>query len=336
MPGMHRTALLATPPFFSLPHNEEAEEQGRAMPIWALYIFTVLIWGSSWYGIKEQLGVVAPTVSLAYRFLLAAAILWAFCAVTRRSLRFPLRSHLWMALQAFCLFCANYILFYYAGMNVVSGLLALCFSTISLMNVLNVALFLREPIDGNAVLAGVVGLAGLVLVFLPEFQQKGLGSAPLIGFGLSMLATYLASIGNILSVKLKTVNVPIVQANTWGMTYGGLLCAAFGLVTGAPFNYDPRVSYAVSMVLLAVFASVIGFGMYLTLVQKIGAGRAGFSSVLFPLVALSISTVFEDHHWTLLAFAGVVLVLSGNLILLLRKRAPVPVPTPELQKGPAQ
>lgn len=302
------------------------------MPIWALYAITVAIWGSSWYGIKEQLGMVAPTVSLAYRFLLAAAILWAFCGVTRRSLRFPRSAHLWMAAQAFCLFCANYILFYYAGFHVVSGLLALCFSTIPLMNVLNAALFLKEPVDRNVIAPSLVSLAGLVLVFLPEFMEKGLGSAPLIGFALSMLATYLASLGNVLSVKLKQLSVPVVQSNTWGMTYGALFCALFALISGAAFNYDPRLAYSVSLILLAVFASVIGFGTYLTLVQKIGAGRAAFSSVLFPLVALSISTVLEGHHWTRLAGAGVVLVLSGNLILLLRRR----LPAPQLQKGSAE
>jgi len=304
------------------------------MPTWALYVITVAIWGSSWYGIKEQLGVVAPTVSLAYRFALAAAILWLFCAARRRTLRFPRSSHLWMALQALCLFCGNYILFYYAGFHVVSGLLALCFSTIPLMNVFNAALFVGEPVDRNVIAPSLVSLAGLVLVFLPEFMEKGLGSDPLIGFALSMLATYLASLGNVLSVKLKNVNVPVVQANAWGMTYGALFCAAFAVVSGATFNYDPRTSFTVSLVLLAVFASVIGFGTYLTLVQRIGAGRAAFSSVLFPLVALSISTVFEDHHWTPLAGAGVVLVLSGNLFLLLRRR--VPAPAAELQKGPAQ
>src|ERR1700753_779046 len=138
------------------------------MPVWALYLVTVAIWGTSWYGIEQQLGVVAPTVSIAYRFTLAAAMLWLFCLATRRRLRFPARHHLWMALQGFCLFCTYYVLFYNAGQHIVSGLMAVVFSTMSLMNVVNVALFLRQPIDRNAMLAALVGLAGLALVLYPE------------------------------------------------------------------------------------------------------------------------------------------------------------------------
>jgi drug/metabolite transporter (DMT)-like permease len=304
------------------------------MPIWALYVITIAIWGSSWYGIKEQVGVVDPTVSLAYRFLLAAAVLWLFCALTRRSLRFAASGHVWMALQGLCLFCGNYVLFYYASMHLVSGLVALCFSTMSLMNVVNVALFLRQPIDRNAVLAALVGLAGLGLVFYPEFARSGLGSGPAIGFALSMLATFLASLGNILSVKLKSVGIPVVQSNTIGMSYGALFCIGFALISGSTFRYDPRPEYTIWLVALAVFASVIGFGCYLTLVQKIGASRAGYTSVMFPLVALTLSTMLEAYRWTPLAAVGVALVLSGNLILLLRRRPPAPLPAPEFQKGP--
>ena len=163
------------------------------MPIWALYLVTVAIWGTSWYGIKEQLGVVAPTVSIAYRFLLAAAILWVFCLVSRRRVAFRPQDHLWMALQGLCLFCGNYILFYFAGMHLVSGLLAVCFSTMSLMNVVNVALFFRRPLDRNAGLAALVGLAGLALVFYPRFMEQNARADAVLGFALSMLATFLAS-----------------------------------------------------------------------------------------------------------------------------------------------
>lgn len=290
------------------------------MPVWALYLIVVAIWGSSWYGIEQQLGVVAPQVSLAYRFLLSAVILIAFCVATRRSLRFPARAVGIMAVQGFCLFCANYILFYFAGMHLVSGLLAVCFSTMSVMNIVNLALFFRQPIDRRALLAAMIGLVGLCLVFYPEFRHSGLGADPAWGLGLSLLATYLASLGNMVSVRLKTLSIPIVESNTIGMSFGALFCIGFALLAGASFTYDPRPAYTVSLIGLALFATVIGFGCYLSLVQRIGAARAAYTSVVFPVVALTLSTLLEGYLWSPLAGLGFALVLSGNLLVLTRPR----------------
>lgn len=297
------------------------------MPVWALYTLVVVIWGTSWYGIEQQLGVVAPQVSLAYRFLLSAVILIGFCLVTRRSLRFSRRALMLMAGQGLCLFCANYILFYFAGMHLVSGLLAVCFSTMSVMNIINLAVFFGQRIDQRALVAAMVGLVGLALVFYPELRQDGLGADPVWGLGLSLLATYLASLGNMVSVKLKVLAIPVVESNTIGMSFGAVFCIAFALLAGASFDYDPRPAYTISLIGLALFATVIGFGCYLTLVQRIGAARAAYSSVMFPVVALSLSTLLEGYQWSPLAGLGFALVLSGNLLVLTRPRdAAVPAP----------
>jgi len=294
------------------------------MPVWALYTIVVLIWGSSWYGIEQQLGVVAPQVSLSYRFLLSAVILIGFCAITRRSLRFPGRVILLMAVQGMCLFCGNYILFYFAGSHLVSGLLAVCFSTMSMMNILNLALFFRQKIDGRAFVAALIGLTGLCLVFYPELSANGLGSEPALGLGLSLLATYLASLGNMVSVRLKALAIPVIQSNTIGMSFGALFCVGFALAAGASFNYDPRPAYTISLIGLALFATVIGFGCYLHLVQRIGAARAAYTSVMFPIVALTLSTFLEGYRWSPLAGLGFALVMSGNLLVLWRPREKKP------------
>lgn len=294
------------------------------MPVWALYTIVVLIWGSSWYGIEQQLGVVAPQVSLSYRFLLSAVILIGFCAITRRSLRFPGRVILLMAVQGMCLFCGNYILYYFAGSHLVSGLLAVCFSTMSMMNILNLALFFRQKIDGRAFVAALIGLTGLCLVFYPELSASGLGSEPALGLGLSLLATYLASLGNMVSVRLKALAIPVIQSNTIGMSFGALFCVGFALAAGASFNYDPRPAYTISLIGLALFATVIGFGVYLHLVQRIGAARAAYTSVMFPIVALTLSTFLEGYRWSPLAGLGFALVMSGNLLVLWRPREKKP------------
>lgn len=305
------------------------------MPVWALYATVVSIWGSSWYGIEQQIGVVAPQVSLSYRFLLSAAILICFCIVRRRSLRFPPRAYALMALQGACLFCGNYILFYFASMHIVSGLLAVCFSTMSVMNIANLAIFFRQPIDGRALVAALVGLTGLGLVFYPEMQAGVFGSEPVTGLALSLLATYLASLGNMVSVKLKALAIPVVESNTIGMSFGAAFCALLSLLAGVAFNYDPRPSYTIALLGLALFATVIGFGCYLTLVQRIGAARAAYSTVMFPVIALSLSTLLEGYRWSPLAGFGVALVLSGNLLVLTRRRGePAPVPIASQARQP--
>ena len=74
-----------------------------------LFAISTLIWGSTWYAIKFQLGVVSPDVSVAYRFALAALLLGAWCVVTGRSLRFDVRTHAFIALQGVMLFGFNYV-----------------------------------------------------------------------------------------------------------------------------------------------------------------------------------------------------------------------------------
>jgi drug/metabolite transporter (DMT)-like permease len=105
------------------------------------------------------------------------------------------------------------------------------------------------------------------------------------------------------------------------MTYGAGFAFATALIIGVPFEFDARPAYIGSLIYLALFASVIGFGAYLTLVQRIGADRASYVTAVFPLVALGLSTVFEGYEWTPPAVAGVAMVLIGNL-LVLRRRPP--------------
>lgn len=290
------------------------------MPVTLLYAIVVAIWGSSWLGIRFQLGVVAPELSIAYRFLLSAAILVAFCLATRRSLRFARRDHLFFAAQGLTLFSLNYLLFYWATGHVTSGLVAVVFSTITVMNIVNGALFFGTPVDARVALAAGGGIVGLALVYWPEVSGVELSAAALTGLGLSLVATYSASLGNMVSVRHKALAIPVIEANAIGMSYGAAFALLFALARGTPPAFDLGWGYVLSLGYLALFASVIGFGAYLTLLQRIGADRAAYSSVLFPLVALGLSTVVEGYRWTPLAAIGVALVLVGNLVVLRRPK----------------
>ena len=286
----------------------------------ALYAVTVLIWGTSWLAIIYQLGVVDPMVSVAYRFILAAVIMHGLCWVRRQPMCFSRRDHCFLALQGASLFALNYWLFYNAELHIASGLAAVVFSTIIVWNILIGAVWIRHPLDRRVLLGAGLGLCGIALVFWPEVQDFEANETGLYGLGLSIVATILASLGNIASARNQQAGISVLSSNAWAMTYGAGLMVLLALVSGKPFDVMATPLYVGALLYLSVFASVIAFWSYLTLVGEIGPDRAAYATLLFPLVALGLSTVFEDYVWTLPAIIAVCLILGGNL-LTLRKPA---------------
>jgi drug/metabolite transporter (DMT)-like permease len=289
-----------------------------------LYTVTVLIWGSTWFAIRFQLGSVPPDLSVAYRFALAGALLIAWCLVTGRSLRFSVQAHVSIALQGVLLFCANYIFIYLATPLLTTGLIAVIFSTILPMNVLNGAVLFGAPVDLRVLAGGAVGLLGMPLLFWSQIADFEAGSRGLIGLGLSIAGTLSASLGNLISARNQSAGLPVVETNALGMSYGAVCTLAFVLARGGRLSFDHSPAYLASLVYLAVFGSVVAFGCYLTLLGRIGADRAAYAMVLFPVIALALSTIFEGYRWTFLGTFGVVLILAGNLIVL-RRAPPSPV-----------
>lgn len=285
----------------------------------SLYLATVLIWGSTWFAIKFQLGVVEPEVSLVYRFALASAILLLFCLFSRRSLRFTRSQHGFIAMQGLFLFSSNYLVFYWATGLLTSGIVALLFSTVILMNIINAAIFLRTPVRPQVVVGAFIGIAGIATIFWSEVSSVEQSGESWRGLWMCLLATFFASIGNILSARNQYNNIPVVQTNAWGMAYGAFIMLIYALFSGASFEFEDTMSYGLSLVYLSVFGSIFAFGSYLTLLGRIGADKTAYAAVLFPVIALGLSTVFENYQWTLGAFGGFVLVLAGNYVVLRAK-----------------
>ena len=287
------------------------------------YVVTVLIWGSTWLAIKFQLGVVAPELSIAYRFSLAAILLFLYSAVRRLPLRFSRRQHLFMVLQGFLLFSFNYIMVYLAESHLTSGLVSLLFSTIIISNVVLGAIFLGAPVRMRVVLGALVGILGIGVIFYPELASFDLSGGGGLGVMLSLVSVVSASLGNIVSARNQREGLPVIQTNAFGMAYGAAFMFVLAGINKAPLHFDLSLGYTASLLFLALFGSVIAFGAYLTLLGRIGADQAAYVTVLFPVISLLLSTLFEGLTWDLAQLGGVALVLLGNAIVLARIRRPV-------------
>lgn len=302
----------------------------------ALYIATVLIWGSTWIAIEFQLGVVEPAVSVFYRYAIAALLLFGWCAASGRPLAFGRAAHARFMLLGLALFSINYMLTYHAQQWITSAIAAILFSTMLWLNMINARLFFGVHSGRRVVAGSLLGVAGIVVLFYPEVRNLSWSDATLIGASLSLLGAFVSSLGNMVSQDAQRRGLPVVPTNAWGMAYGALFTGLASTLQGHAFTFDPSPGYVLSLMYLAVFGSILAFGAYLTLLGRIGAHRAGYAMVMFPVVALAISVVFEDLAITRNLVAGVALVMLGNVFVLQSRRMKRAVPPPvEDQPAPA-
>ena len=290
------------------------------MNVPALFLTSAMIWGSTWLAIKFQLGVVAPEISLVYRFALAAALLALWCAATGRSLGFSLRQHRYLAALGVGMFGLNYLCVYWAEQYVTSGLVAVAFSTLTFMNPIGMRLSFGTPVAARLLVAALLGVVGVTLLFLPELALARQGGDVAWGIALALASAVIASAGNMIAMRNNSESLAVLPSTAWGMAYGALTAAIVATLRGVPWSFDASTAYVLSLLYLAVAGSVLAFGAYLTLLKRVGGGPAAFVSVLSPVIAMILSTLFEGYLWTWVAAVGVVLAVIGNYVALMPSR----------------
>jgi drug/metabolite transporter (DMT)-like permease len=283
-----------------------------------LFIASVAIWGSTWLAITYQLGKVAPEASVFYRFLLASAMVFAYCAARRLPLRYSLKDHAWLALFGISMFSVSYVLIYYAEQYVVSGLVAVGYSASPLLGMIGLRICYGTPMTARMAAGSILGIVGIALVFAPEFATLGLGSQVALGAWYTAIAVLISSGGALIAHRNRDAGLPVWQAMAWGMLYGAICSLLITFITGKPLAFEPTVPYIASLLYLTVFGSIIAFAAYLTLLNRIGAARSGYIGVMVPIVALLVSALFEGFRWHVLTLAGIAVSVAGNVLVLRR------------------
>ncbi|GAA0812028.1 EamA family transporter [Colwellia asteriadis] len=286
-----------------------------------LYVVTVLIWGSTWIAINYQLGDVAPEVSIFYRFALSAVIMFAFCYLKKMPLRFAPKLHFQLFAFGLALFGCNYYLLYNAQGYINSALTCIAFSLIMFANIINAKWWFKTHISSQVYYGGALGLIGIITLFWPQINTVELSQTTLTGLAFCIAGVLFASTGNMLSMKNQKMNMPVLPATAWGMLYGSIFMFVMALISGKEFNFAYTVEYISSLLYLSLFGSVIAFGCYLTLLDRIGAHKASYSTIMFPAVAVIISTFVEGFIWDGYTVIGLLLMLLGNLVVLSKTKA---------------
>ncbi|MGL4636379.1 MAG: DMT family transporter [Beijerinckiaceae bacterium] len=291
---------------------------------YALYATAVFCWGTSWIALRVQAVSVEPVIAVFWRFVFATILMFLWALLRKDNLRFDLKTHGFFVTLGMCLFSWNFLGTYYGSRAIPSGLVAVIFSLASVSNILLGAILLGQRITARLLGGAIIGITGVALMFSGELQKAASSDALMVGLAFCIFGTFCFSLGNIVSSRVSAKGINVISASAWGMVYGTVSTGIIALVLGQSFAVPLTPAFIGSLVWVVTSATIVAVAAYFTLVQSIGPARAGYATVMFPVVALLISTFAEtwvpgagqNFQWSAAALLGMAMTIGGNLLVL--------------------
>jgi len=284
-----------------------------------LFITTLFCWSPTWYVIKFQLGYVDPLVSVFYRFLIAAIIIFVYLVFKKKNLKFSLNQHIWFLLFGVCLYSLNYVFFYLSNTFLISAYPAIVFSTVVIMNILGEGFYFKKKPSLKTLLGATIGMIGIIIIFNDEIFNFDLSNGAHIGLFLALLGTFCASTGNMVYQRNLNNKFPLIETIAYAMFYGSLVTLLITQIKGTELLFEYTFSYIASLAYLSIIGSIFAFIFYLRLLERVGAGRAGYVGVVMPVLALLISTVFENLEWKMDLVMELPILIIGAVLVINQK-----------------
>ena len=281
-----------------------------------LFLITLFCWSPTWYLIKFQLGYVDPLVSVFYRFIIAAIIIFIYLVIKNKNLKFSINHHFWFLFFGTCLYSINYVFFYLSNTYLISAFPAIVFSTVVIMNILGETFYFKKKPSLKTLIGATIGMIGIIIIFNDEIFNFSLSEGTHIGLFLALIGTFCASTGNMVHQRNLNNNFPPIQTIAYAMLYGSFVTFLVTQVRSAELLFENSVSYISSLLYLSIFGSIFAFVSYLKLLEKVGPGRAGYVGVVMPVLALMISTIFEKLEWQIDLIIGLPILIIGAILVI--------------------
>lgn len=291
------------------------------------FIIFTTIWGSTWIVIRDQLGVVPPQWSVTYRFAIAAVAMAILAKAKGRSLLLDRQGVQAALFIGVIQFCVNYNSVYLAERHITSGIVATISALMLIPNSLLGWAFLGQRPGKRFAAGSAVAVAGIALLCIHEFRSSSAPAPEVVaGIGFTLLGLMAASVTNVYQAREHLRRHHLSSLLAWSMAIGAIVDGGFAWAVTGPPVFTDRPGYWLGLLYLGIFASALTFSLYFPVVRKIGPGKAAYSSVLVPVIAMAFSTALESYRWSAIAVAGAVLTITGMLIALSRSRLVVQSP----------
>ena len=288
-----------------------------------LFGITLFCWSPTWYVIKFQLGYVDPLVSVFYRFLTASILIFIYLLIKKKNLIFSINHHIWFLFFGVCLYSINYVFFYLSNTYLISAFPAVVFSTVVIMNILGETFYFKKKPSIKTLIGATIGMLGIIIIFNDEIFNFNLSNGAHIGLLLALLGTFSASTGNMVFQRNLNNNFPLIETLAYAMLYGSFVTFIITQIKGTDLLFEYSFSYVASLAYLSIVGSIFAFIFYLKLIEKVGAGRAGYVGVVMPVLALLISTIFENLEWQINLILGLPILIIGAVLVINQKIKPI-------------
>lgn len=281
----------------------------------ALAVLLSIVWGVNFVVITLALRDFPPLLLVAARFAIAGL---PALFIPRPPLR-------WGALTAITLtlFVGQYgLLFPGMALGMPPGIASLLLQVQAFFTIVIAAAVLGERPTGRQIVGSAIALAGLALVA----STAGTNGITLPGLLLTLGSAIAWAIGNVLLRRARVTDV--FGLVTWLALLSFLPMLAISLVLEGPGRIAGAVGHltwqgVAAVLYIALLSTLFGFWAWGRLLSQYSAATAAPFSLLVPVSGTIAAALILHESFGPVRLAGMVFILSGLAVLVLRRRQPI-------------
>ena len=281
------------------------------------FMMASIVWGATWIIIKGQVMIMSPEWSVFYRFLFALILMAILMILLKKSFFIAREAYFVILVFGFFQFFLNFNAVYISETFIVSGLVAILFSLLFIPNALFSIIFLGSRYSKNFYLGSIISILGIFLLFYDRLPSDITDQNVFIaGILFAILGVLSSSVANVLQASEIAKKQPLFALLFWSMCIGTLFNGTYAMIA---IGYEP-VSFSLSLIMGFLYLSLVGtvfaFYIYIELTRNIGAAKAAYTGIVIPIIAMTLSSIFDSFVWSNLSILGAFVGLIGMYLAL--------------------
>jgi drug/metabolite transporter (DMT)-like permease len=325
--------MPASTPQSGHPRKKAATAASIVLAFASVYFF----WGSTYTAIRIGAAEMPPLLLSGTRFLIAGAVLLAWCRWRGLRIFWPLRTMRMLFLIGFFLLSVSNVCLVYAERTVPSGLASLVLALFPIF----VALAERmlpggEPLSARGWLGTTLGFAGLAVLVWPSVRSGLAGNRTLLWAIATLLAAALAwTVGSLVGRRSR-LPVNSFVAASWQMLFAGAFSTAMGTALGQWPQFHLNAASIGAEAWLITGGSLLGYTAFVYLIEHVPVAKVSSYAYVNPVVAVLLGIFLLHERPEAVEFVGMAGIVVAVFLLTSAQVKAKPRPIDELEQMPAE